>query len=542
MSEVSIDFGTSNTVIARYNETRERAETLGVPGIGSELRYRLKSGAEEHSVWVIPSVIHYAEKETLIGDQVISRGLAEHPDTIRWMKRAIAHGNSRRASTAQGHKSAAEAGEEFLKLALNYASDRISFAEDSFTFTVPVEAFENFQDWIWRVAESLGIRKLRVLDEPTACVFGYHGAARQDDRFLVFDFGGGTLDVSAVWLDMKEQSGRKAVQLGQAGCDLGGMDIDKWLFDDFCARHAISDADKRDLENLILRHAEEVKVTLSDPANTEAELSLLNDLGRVPRLLQTTYRRSCPDCERGRVGRHDAPGEACLGCIFVEKSFLKQVRETIERALENAALKSMRRSELTRVLVTGGTSLIPAVRGLLGEMFAGKVEFDHPFDCVVRGACRGIVTTVLQHDYAIESYNREQQRFEFKPLFKIGTEFPTKPDAIRFWCNGATDGMTRVGLLIYEVSRMKRRNFDQSMVDEAGRIRQAARITTDYEHICLNPDNPTFVAVDPAIMRERDKQRILCSFEVDGNRRLLVTATDTLTGKPLLVKHPVVRL
>ena len=84
--------------------------------------------------------------------------------------------------------------------------------------------------------------------------------------------------------------------------------------------------------------------------------------------------------------------------------------------------------------------------------------------------------------------------------------------------------------------------FDQSMVDEAGRIRQAARITTDYEHICLNPDNPTFVAVDPAIMRERDKQRILCSFEVDGNRRLLVTATDTLTGKPLLVKHPVVRL
>jgi molecular chaperone DnaK (HSP70) len=542
MSEVAIDFGTSNTVLARYNETTQQAETIRIPEISGELRYRLTPGGAEHSVWVIPSMIHYAEKETLIGDQVVSRGLAEHPDTMRWMKRSIAQGNSRRRRTSQGHKSPAEAGAEYLKQVLNYAANILSFENDTFTFTVPVEAFENFQDWIWRVAESLGIRKLRVLDEPTACVFGYHGAARQDDRFLVFDFGGGTLDVSAVRLDMKEQSGRKAVQLGQAGCDLGGMDIDKWLFDDFCIRHALSDADRRDLENLILRHAEAVKVALSDPAAEEAELSLLNDLGRVPRLLQTTYRRSCPECERGRVGRHDVPGEACLGCIFVEKGFLKQVRETIERALENAALKSMRRSELTRVLATGGTSLIPAVRGLLAEMFAGKVEFDHPFDCVVRGACRGIVAPVLQHDYAIESYYREQQRFEFKPLFKIGTEFPTPPDTVRFWCNGSTDGQTRVGLLIYEVSRMKRRNLDQSMVDEAGRIHQAARVTTDYEHICLNPDNPTFVAVDPAILRERDKQRILCTFEVDGNRRLLVTATDTLTGKPLLVKHPVVRL
>jgi molecular chaperone DnaK (HSP70) len=543
MSEVAVDFGTSNTVIARFSETRERAETLGVPGIGSELRYRLKQGGEEHAVWVIPSVIHYAEKETLIGDQVISRGLAEHPDTMRWMKRSIAHGNSRRRRTAQGHKSPAEAGEEFLRLALNYASDRISFENDSFTFTVPVEAFENFQDWIWRVAESLGIRKLRVLDEPTACVFGYHGAARQDDRFLVFDFGGGTLDVSAVRLDLKEQSGRKAVQLGQAGCDLGGMDIDKWLFEDFCARHAVSDADRRDLENLILRHAEEVKLALSDPSTREAELSLLNDLGRVPRLLQTTYRRSCSECERGRVGCHTATDEACLGCILIEKGFLKQVRETIERALENAAVKSgMRRSELTRVLATGGTSLVPVTRHLLAELFGGKVEFDHPFDCVVRGACRGIVEPVLQHDYAIESYHRESQRFEFKPLFKIGTEFPTPTDAIRFWCNGSTDGQTRVGLLIYEVSRMKRRALDRSMVDDAGRIRQSVKVATEYEHICLNPDNPTFVAVDPAIVRERDKQRILCSFEVDGNRRLLVTATDMLTGKPLLVKHPVVRL
>lgn len=541
MSEVAIDFGTSNSVLARFNETLERAETVRVPGISSELRYRLKPGEGEHGVWVIPSVIHYAEKETLIGDQVISRGLAEHPDTMRWMKRGIAHGITQRKKTAQGHKSPAEAGEEFLKLALNYASNEISFESDAFTFTVPVEAFEDFQDWIWRVAESLGIRKLRVLDEPTACVFGYHGAARQDERFVVFDFGGGTLDVSAVRLDLLEQSGRKAVQLGRAGCDLGGMDLDRWIAEEFCARHAMSDADRRDLESLILRQAEAVKIALSDPATADAEMSVVNDLGRAPRLLQTTWVRSCAGCESG--GRRAEADEACFGCLLVRRGFPGQIREVLDRALENAAIKAgMRRAEITRVLVTGGTSLVPAVRRILDEGYHEKVEYDHPFDCVVRGACRGVVAPVLQHDYAIESYNRDQQRFEFKPLFKIGTEFPTRADAIRFWSNGSTDGQTRVGLSIYEVSRMKRRASDQAMVDAEGRIRAAQRVTTDYEHICLNPDNPTFIVADPPIIRERDKQRFLCSFEIDGHRRLLVTVTDNLTGKPVLAKHPVVRL
>jgi molecular chaperone DnaK (HSP70) len=541
MGEVAIDFGTSNTVLARYNETQERAETIRISEVSGELRYRLNEAGQEYSVWVIPSLIHYAEKETLIGDQVVARGLAEHADTLRWMKRSIAHGITRRKKTPQGHKSPIEAGTEFLKLALNYASNEISFENDNFTFTVPVEAFENFQDWIWRVAESLGIRKLRILDEPTASVFGYQGAARQDERFMVFDFGGGTLDVSVVRLDLKEQSGRKAIQLGQAGCDLGGMDIDRWIASAFCARHSLSDADRRDLENLILRHAEEVKIALSDPATTDAEMSVLNDLGRVPRLLQSTWRRACVACEKGAVLL--GGDEICLGCLLLERGFPKQIREAMDRALENAAIKAgMRRSDVTRVLVTGGTSLVPAVRRIIEESFHEKVEYDHPFDGVVRGACRGVVAPVLQHDYSIESYNTERRQFEFKPLFKIGTEFPTAPDVVRYWSNGSIDGQTRVGLLIYEVSRMKRRAVEEALVDAEGRIQTAARVNTDYEHICLNPDNPTFIAADPPINRARDKQRFLCTFSIDGHRRLLVTATDNLTGKPVLVKHPVVRL
>jgi molecular chaperone DnaK (HSP70) len=256
MSEVAVDFGTSNTVLARFNETTGRAETIQIPGITSEMRYRLAPGGPEHAVWLVPSMIHYSDTEVLIGDQVLSRGLAEHPSTIRWMKRAVAHGVTKRRKTPQGHISPQQAGEDFLRMLLNYASDRLSLDEDSFTFTAPVEAFENFQDWLFRLCESLGVRRVRLLDEPTACVFGYQGAARRDERFVVFDFGGGTLDVSAVRIDVTTAEDKKAVVLGQAGRDLGGMNIDQWLAADFCKRHNLDDHERRQLEAVILRQAE----------------------------------------------------------------------------------------------------------------------------------------------------------------------------------------------------------------------------------------------------------------------------------------------
>jgi molecular chaperone DnaK len=543
MSKIAIDFGTGNTVLARFNETTERAETIEIPGITAAMRYRLHTGDDERVVHVVPSLIHYSDIETLIGDQVLSRGLAEHGDTIRWMKRGIAQRVTKRKKTAQGHKSPAQAGEDFLRLLLGYVSDQLSFADDEFTFTVPVEAFEDFQDWLRRLCEELGIRRARLLDEPTACVLGYHGAARRDDRFLVLDFGCGTLDVSAVRIDLAATDDRKAVQLGQAGCDLGGMDLDRWLFDDFCRRHRLADYEQRELEAVILRQAEQTKIALSDPAETEVAMSVVNDRATPPRLLRTTYSRACAECERGHAGNQADSHAGCFGCLLVANDFLKHVRDTLDRALENAAVKvGMRRGDLSRVLVTGGTSLVPCVRQLLDQSFDGKADYQSPFDAVARGACRGVVVPILQHDYCIESYNRDKRDYEFKPLYAIGTEYPTAHDTVRFWAKGSYDGMTRIGLKIFEVSRMKRRTLEVAMVDADGVLRDDSRVASEFTYICLNRDNPTFILADPPVNLGRDQKRFLCSFWVDGNRRLLVTVLDNLSGTTLLHDHPVVRL
>ena len=342
MRKIGIDFGTGNTVIAVWNETLGRAESLVIPGISTPLRYRLTPDGPEHEVQVIHSLIHYSETEVLIGDQVLSRGLADHPSTMRWMKRAIGAGGNRRTKTAQGFKGPAEAAADFLTMAIRYAGERLDVEGDQFTFTAPCEAFENYQDWLRGVAERLGIRRLNFLDEPTGCVTGLHGTARSDEVFVVFDFGCGTLDVSVVKINPEAKDDRKAIQLGQAGDDIGGMDLDHWIADDFCARHVLDVGAQRDLRGLILRRAEEVKIALSDPATDEAEMLVLDDRGAVPRPRLTTYTRVCPACERGQAGRKDGAagnGHAARNVqLSISMAAPTQAGRRPGRALPKAAL------------------------------------------------------------------------------------------------------------------------------------------------------------------------------------------------------------
>ena len=545
MTDVALDFGTSNTVVACSNQTTGRAETIEVPGVSSKLTYRITPDGAEHSVWVVPSVIHYSETETLIGDQVVSRGLAEHPSTFRWMKRSIALASTKKKKTAQGFKSAAEAGEDFLTRVLTYPSDRLSLEKDAFTLTAPVEAFETYQDWLLRICDKLRIQRVRLLDEPTAAIFGVHGATRKDERFLVFDFGGGTLDVAVVRIDMTAQNDVRAIQLGHAGGDLGGMNIDLWLAEDFCTRHELDDHDKRELEALILRQAEATKIELSDPNTDESEMQLLHTLGRAPRLLRTTYTRRCKACDHGQAAANSSRDSACFGCLLIGRQFLRQVKEKVDAALENALLKAgTRRADLTRVVVTGGTSLIPCVRRYLETEFQGVVEYDHPFDTVVRGACRGLVAPILRHDYAIEGHNPTTRQNEFQPLFSVGEEYPTPPErAVKFWIKGSIEGQAKVGLKVFEVSQARRRTVELGLVDREGVLRADSTVQTNRQYVCLNADNPTFIVADPPLKLDGDQKRFHATFWVDDNRRLLVTVVDH-RGKlePILREHPVVRL
>ena len=182
------------------------------------------------------------------------------------------------------------------------------------------------------------------------------------------------------------------------------------------------------------------------------------------------------------------------------------------------------------------------VRRYLSDTFPQKVSFESPFDAVVRGACQGLVVPLLSHDYAIESFSSATREYEFKSLLAAGTEYPTARNAVRFWARGSYDGMTRIGIKIFEVSRMQRRSLHRALVDATGALETTSRVATNFDYICLNLHNPTFIVADPAIRVDRDATRFPCAFWVDEQRRLRVSVRDELAGRIVLDDHPVVRL
>jgi hypothetical protein len=110
-----------------------------------------------------------------------------------------------------------------LRRLLLYLAEEISFADDEFTFTAPVEAFEPFRDWLARIAESLGIRRAKVSRRNHGGHPRAPGCRAPQDRFLVVDFGCGTLDAAAVRLDLAaRQSGEVPVERLRRAARAGG--------------------------------------------------------------------------------------------------------------------------------------------------------------------------------------------------------------------------------------------------------------------------------------------------------------------------------
>jgi len=256
---IAIDFGTSNTVVARWNQALQQPETLKLPGL---------SAISAQNPPLIPSLLYVedaAQNKVIVGQQVRDKGLDLSGDSrfFRNFKRGIGTSVQGFVPELDGQLITFErVGEWYLSKIVSSIRE-LSLPVDSLIFTVPVDSFEAYRHWLGKVSESLQVEQVRMLDEPTAAALGYGLADREN--LLVIDFGGGTLDLSLVRLDsngnkkplgfllkwgdklLAESSAQKAKVarvLAKAGQNLGGSDIDNWLVDYFVKVGKISDYDE----------------------------------------------------------------------------------------------------------------------------------------------------------------------------------------------------------------------------------------------------------------------------------------------------------
>jgi molecular chaperone DnaK len=144
------------------------------------------------------------------------------------------------------------------------------------------------------------------------------------------------------------------------------------------------------------------------------------------------------------------------------------------------------------------------------------------------------------------TFNREKGGYDYRTLVFRGTPYPTSKPVDTFTVKATYDGQTQLGIAIFEMGERRQRSGGQEMelvFDPSG----AARITSispDEEdrrtYFWMNEYNPTFLTADP--VAKQGEARFEVEFNIDGNKRLLITTRDLKTGQTLYRDYPVVKL
>lgn len=544
MSKVAIDFGTTNTVVAAWRDALNAPETLHLPG--------LSAPATDEQPSVIPSLLYVnGAQNLLIGQEVRAAGADVQGDErfFASFKRSIsasARPLARVLGDEQWHED--RAGEAFLTRVINDTL-RHEGAVEELVLTVPIQSFEQYLKWlrdetaITAQESGLGIPRLRIVDESTAAALGYD-IRTPGELILVFDFGGGTLDVSLVRMPVAGESdgfliesarsradGRPLSQgddhaearvIAKAGRVLGGDDIDHWLLDDFLKRN---DADRSAIGDSYARlrfAVESAKIRLS--AHESAEVSVFDP--DTSRTYRATFTRSQ------------------LDSLLDEREFFAAIQKTLDKVMRSARARGILPEEVGAVLMVGGTSLIPSVQRMVRAQFGSERVFKHkPFEAVAHGAlslAAGLgLDDFLYHSYGIRHLSPITGRHEWEEIIPAGTRYPL-PESINLILTASRDGQEALELVIGEVEEtaggVAEVMFGERailMVEGSAELRRV---------VALNDEDGsrTVAHLDPPGRAGED--RVEVAFDIDPNRTLRVTVTDLNTKKVLLRNLPVVEL
>ncbi len=524
---LAVDFGTSNTVLALWDPARQE----GLPLRLSE--YSRSYQQDGSPVYVIPSLIHYAEDDRRwIGSQVIQRGLYQSQRTFRWMKRYISSRSPIRVRLNGREITPYQAGEDFLSTLLLFAGEETGANQEEVAFSVPVEAYEHYENWLVKVAENAAMPRFRLIDEPSAAALGYGAHIQPGNAYLIFDFGGGTLHAAVVLMEAEasQDGGRRCRVLGKAGRTIGGTSIDQWLYMDFLKRnHRLeSDEEIRRLSNLLLVECERIKETLS--FQESADLNLINpDSGEM---LSAAYTRSS------------------FEEILDQHELYAGINQTVRGAINAARERGYNEESIQAVLMVGGSSQIPSVQRALRQYFGKeRVFFNRPLDAIARGAAAFVAGVDffdhIQHTYAIRYINPQKGTYDYHPIVPSGTRYPTTQPVSRLTIKASYDGQSQLGLAIYEMSHNSAPSKPEMelVFDPTGAARVIQLSPHEQEQRSLywmNESSPTFLSADPPA--RQGEARFEVEFNIDANKRLTITSRDLSTGMLTHKDFPVVRL
>jgi molecular chaperone DnaK len=525
---LAVDFGTSNTVLAVWDGNLQEGIPLYLP----DFCRMIQQGPDQLAI--LPSLIHYSEdNRRWIGEQVLQHGLYQSPHTFRWMKRYISSRNPMKIRIDNREVTPFQAGIEFLSTVLLFARQELNLRDEEVALSVPVDAYEHYENWLASVAEASGITRYRLIDESSAAALGYGAHIQPRNVYFIFDFGGGTLNTSVVLVEPEEAargSGKRCRVLGKSGKTIGGSTIDQWIFEEILKKNHVKDSDDqvRKISNLLLVESERIKEALS--FEEHAVMSVMDpDTGG---LMDAELTR--PEMET----------------ILDNHGLFSEINHAIRSSLNAARERGYDEDAVKAVLMVGGSSQIPAVQQTVRQIFGrDRVFCDRPLDAIARGAAAFVAGVDfydhIQHDYAIRFINTNKGDYDFKTIVKRGTPYPTSDPVARLVIKASYDGQKQLGLAIYEMGQQRpRQTQEMELVFDptgAARIVQVAPYELEQRYqFWMNEQSPTFLVAEPP--GKQGDSRFEVEFFVDSNKRLTITVRDLVTGQLTHQQYPVVRL